>query len=604
MRLRCVRNAAVPAILGGVLVGLIGCATSVSDGEASVRAPQPKAPPSWVSPGGPADLGPAVNLSAEGAFGFGEAEAVVVDTRDFAQQIHDVGPGPEGIRDIEEMLPIEEGDLPAGVRDEANDLPVGGLLATPRADGAGGPRFPGIGRTPFIPPDPTIAVGPEHIVETVNSAIAWFDKDTGEKLFQMRLDTTNQSGPGFFDEVGTKDFVFDPKCFYDQYTDRFVVTALELYSGESWIVIAVSDDNDPEGVWYMYRTDSRVEIGNAVYWVDYPGFGYTSTGYFISGNLFLLEGSGPGFGGTMYRSFKKSTMLDGGTVVYSDLRDPSTVSAQAVQHFGSTPAPMFVSVNSTALIKIQAIKTPFTTPLLVSTTVPIPDFSFPQYVVIDKAGNYYDPMDGRIINAVWRDDRLVAGHGVGRGTRTISRWYEFDTHNWPTSDIPTLTQSGELDEGSGVYTWFPALMLNTHGAIGMVTSMTSTSTLPSVEFTGHLDLDPAGTMGALQRAVISEASSQDYRYGDYFDMALDPVDETTFWLCGEYYTGMGWRTWIQSFKVTCPGDYNEDGVVNTQDVIAFLNDWAAQADRADWNGDDEVNTRDVIAYLNDYAQGC
>ncbi|MCC7389381.1 MAG: hypothetical protein IT431_11495 [Phycisphaerales bacterium] len=603
MRLRCVRSAAVVTVLGGLLVAFTGCASSVSESGASFRAPAPKAPPGWASPAGAANLGPAVDLTEEGAWAFGGAEAVVVNTRDFPRQIQDVGPGPEGIRNIEELLPIEEGDLPAPLMGEANDLPTGGLLGVPRVDG-GGARFPGIGQTPFVPPDPTIAVGPDHIVQTVNSAIAWFDKDTGAKLFQMRIDTTQQGGPGFFDSVGSQDFMFDPKCFYDQYSQRYFVTALEIYTDESWIVIAVSDDSDPDGDWYMYRTDSRVQVGEALYWVDYPGFGSDANGVYFTGNLFLLSGSGPGFAGTLYRSFKKSTMLSGGTLVFTDLRDPSTASAQAVQHFGSTPAPMFVSVNSSALIKVQAIKTPFTAPLLVSTTVPIPDFSFPQYVVLDKNGSYYDPLDGRMINAVWRNGRLVTGHGVGRGARTISRWYEFDTHNWPTSGFPTLTQSGELDEGEGVYTWFPALMLNTHGAIGMVTAMSSTSTLPSVQYTGHLDLDPAGTMGALREAVLSKATSQDYRYGDYFDMALDPDDQSTFWLNGQHYTGMGWQTWIQSFKVVCPGDYDENGVVNTQDVIAFLNGWAGQDDASDWNGDGVVDTRDVIAYLNDYAKGC
>jgi len=52
-----------------------------------------------------------------------------------------------------------------------------------------------------------------------------------------------------------------------------------------------------------------------------------------------------------------------------------------------------------------------------------------------------------------------------------------------------------------------------------------------------------------------------------------------------------------------PGDYNRDGEVNTLDVLAFLNDWAAGDMMADWNHDGQVNTLDVLAFLNDWNMG-
>ena len=52
-----------------------------------------------------------------------------------------------------------------------------------------------------------------------------------------------------------------------------------------------------------------------------------------------------------------------------------------------------------------------------------------------------------------------------------------------------------------------------------------------------------------------------------------------------------------------PGDYNRDGDVNTLDVLAFLNDWAAGDPMADWNHDGDVNTLDVLAFLNDWNMG-
>jgi hypothetical protein len=59
-----------------------------------------------------------------------------------------------------------------------------------------------------------------------------------------------------------------------------------------------------------------------------------------------------------------------------------------------------------------------------------------------------------------------------------------------------------------------------------------------------------------------------------------------------------------SFNVvySCPPDWNGDGTVNSQDFIAFLNDFTAG--NADYNGDTTTNSTDFIAFLNDFVAGC
>ena len=59
-----------------------------------------------------------------------------------------------------------------------------------------------------------------------------------------------------------------------------------------------------------------------------------------------------------------------------------------------------------------------------------------------------------------------------------------------------------------------------------------------------------------------------------------------------------------ALDASCLADWNGDGSVNTVDVIAFLNDWAAGDANADLNGDGSVNTIDVVAFLNAWAGGC
>jgi hypothetical protein len=54
----------------------------------------------------------------------------------------------------------------------------------------------------------------------------------------------------------------------------------------------------------------------------------------------------------------------------------------------------------------------------------------------------------------------------------------------------------------------------------------------------------------------------------------------------------------------CVADFNGDGNVNTQDVLAYLNAWVARDPSADVNGDGNVNTQDFIMFLNLWNAGC
>ncbi|HRQ73484.1 MAG TPA: GC-type dockerin domain-anchored protein [Phycisphaerales bacterium] len=54
----------------------------------------------------------------------------------------------------------------------------------------------------------------------------------------------------------------------------------------------------------------------------------------------------------------------------------------------------------------------------------------------------------------------------------------------------------------------------------------------------------------------------------------------------------------------CPADFNGDTVVNTLDVLAFLNAYTSGDPRADFNGDTVINTLDLLAFLNAYTAGC
>jgi len=548
------------------------------------------------------DLPRNIDLTREGAVVQSVALPTILDTRLFEPQIVRTGAWAGPIRMIREHLPAH-GAAAQPALGPPNALPVGELSGGFRT--APGALFPGIQQTPWTPPDPTLAVGPDHIVTTVNMEIAFYTKD-GTLLFQQRLDSSGS--PGFFGAIGAGDFTFDPKCFYDQYSGRFVVVALEVYgSTESWIDIAVSDDSDPNGVWYKYRTWSVVQSGGWTYWVDYPGFGYDAQGVYVTGNLFGLNHQG--WGGVLFRLFDKTPMLSGAPVKFNDLRREDMGSVQVAHCHGTPQTPFFVHVANSSALNVVAIRNPLTSPTVVTYQVSVPSFEFPSIDAPNLGGTGIWVLDGRIMNVHWRNGHLYTAHCIGRVGKNVARWYQLRTNDWPNSGNPTLLQSGHINPGGDIHTFYPAIYATARNAVGVVVARSGSAEYASVQVTGRKPNDPLGTMGALTPIKAGEAGYVGRRWGDYFDICTDPTDDNTLWVIGEYAHAAGWGTWISSFTVSPRlGDLNCDGKVNNFDIDAFVLALTNPAGyktaypncdllAADVNGDGLVNNFDIDPFV-------
>ncbi|MCH2140185.1 MAG: hypothetical protein MK100_04030 [Phycisphaerales bacterium] len=481
--------------------------------------------------------------------------------------------------------PQPEGDGPA------NDLRPGSVGDT-RATPTNIWGFEGIEQTPWTPPDPTIAVGPNHVLVTVNMAIAWYDKTTGDEQFSAYLDSTGS--PGFFEDIGAGSFTFDPKCFYDPVEDRFVVLALEHYNDtdESWITLAISDDSDPNGIWYKYRTWSIIQNGNETHWVDYPGFGFDQQAYYVTGNLFG-QGDGSGWGGVLYRVLEKAPLLTGDAAVIHDVRKGGHASIQCAQHYGDNPVAFFVGRRNSTELRISRIADP-TNPTVDSADCAVPAQSPP--VDAPNPGGWLDTLDGRIMNAHWRDGHLYTAHAILSGaSATTSRWYDIDV---TTPSSPTLHQSGNVSPLQGD-SYFPAVASNQFGDIGLVMGSCDNNTMPNIRLTGRTVDDALGSMGSPVMASQGTHGA-DGRYGDYFDLTVDPVDDTTFWYVAEYNRDFGWQTYVGSFEITspsqpCTSDLDGDGYTGVNDLLAVIADW--NGTNADVDGDGIVGVEDLLALI-------
>lgn len=593
-----------------LLVVCSGCSTAPE--QTSQQTSQPSMDPVPVHPfasgvTGPsgrdvADIPPPYKISGIGGSARGTASPTIIDSRLFDPQVIDREPWRGETKRPGAILPKHGRDktLKPG---KPNDLKAMGMTERPRVDMSDSSFFPAISQSPWTPPDPSIGVGRDYVLETVNMEIAWYDKD-GTPIFQQTLDSTGD--PGFFEELGAGSFTFDPKCFYDTIRNRYVVLALEHYTGESWITIAISDDDDPNGLWYKYRTWALPEIDETTYWVDYPGFGFDDRGWYVTSNLFRESGPGGGFGGTLLRSFDPTGALEGGDLDYVDLLISGGSHQVSQVPDGDAPALLARIYDSTTL-QLVHIDDPLGEPEASFAAVAIPMYEYPADRPPTPGGTTLNSLDGRLMNVMMRNGTLWTGHSISTPeiSNTVSRWYEVDLQDWPSDAdaAPDLLQSGEIRPNPMAHTCFPAIAVNQDGHAAIVYTMSSDIDFPSLQVAGRIPSDPLGTLGAPTQLAISNAvptSDNSYRWGDYFDAAVDPVDDSVFWVVGQIYTPDGWLTEISSFSISQIGDLNLDGIVDGADLTILLAAWGTDDALADLNDDGIVDGIDLTIILGNW----
>jgi hypothetical protein len=451
------------------------------------------------------------------------------------------------IRQKPSAPPHQRPTLPAGV---PNGL-VAGEGVTKTTPALAGFYFPTIGYTGAEPPDPDIAVSESHVVVTVNSSIAFYTK-TGTQVFQ-------QDSTDFFASVSNVGFQFDPKIVYDHVAKRFIMVflALDQAGSKSFILLAVSNGANPMNGWKLYNLDVTQTEGGSSFWLDYPGLGFDNKTVAFSGNMF---GFTSGYNGVQFIALDKTTLY-GGTATMVKFK-ASGGTAQLAKQSGTLGDTLYgLQSESTSSLKITAI-TNTGSIALQQMSLPVPTWTRAAGGLAGPDGKQVDTInDGRIFTGSWRNGRMVGGHVVGsagNGSLPCSRWYDVRTNNWPTNTAtpPTLAQSGNIVAPAGHGYTFPALSIDKNGSIGATFSKIGTTTSGDVMVAGRKPSDPPGTMGSqivLEAAKVNQNNNFSDRWGDYFDLELDPVDNVSMWSVGMGPNAQGrWQTYVKSFSVSVP----------------------------------------------------
>jgi len=464
--------------------------------------------------------------------------------------------------------------------------------------------FDAILNTGWTPPDPHMAVGPGHIVVMTNGAIAFFDK-YGTKLFQDEIEDSY----GFWGSVGATGFVFDPEILYDELSGRFFAMAAEAYAppsqSRSYVLVAVSDDSDPQGTWYKYRFDTTALAGNMF---DSPNIGVDANVVYITG-----DGFGMGANYPVYTFDKASLLVGNPPAIQKSTTLPTSTQSAGIPPVAYDNPPAFYMIEhaeglNRTTVRLIALRDPLGSPYFNTYTLSVAPYSDPEDPPQQGTSTRPETFDSRFWSVAYRNGSLWATHHVNN-TRVRARWYQIAMNGWPVSgNNPQLVQSGEINLGGTIRTFFSAITVNAWGAAAITCARSSPTEYISMITAYRYPTDPLGTF---RTPVIERTSTGPYNYdrwGDYGGIACDPSAPNWFWAHHEYAIGNSWRTWGTQIYLS-RGDVNCDGVVGFADinpfVLAFTDPSAYEQtypdcplENRDINGDGVFNFADINPFVN------
>ncbi len=450
--------------------------------------------------------------------------------------------------------------------------------------------------TGVSPGDPVVEVGANHVIYAVNSG------GSGTYFNVYNKAGALVAGPITFGSLApagsacSSDFG-DPIVLYDRQAGRWFMLTLD----SSNLCTYVSKTSDPvTGGWwaYNYPTPSLP---------DYPHCGVWNDAYVCGSN----EG---GAQISMY-AYDRANMLNGATARpaqrFASIPELAGYGFQMITpatFYGTNAAPAGrkqiiarhrddeahdgAAANGTQdFLELFEMNIDWNTPANSSiTTLPriaITEFNswfrnYSTFATVPQPGSTsrLDPIREVLLNQlVYRN---MGTHEVLAGTLATNqdpartgtvvdsavRWFELrrvGTGAW------TLFQEGTFSPGDNLtHHLMGTIAMDKFGNMAMAYNVTKESTptkFATLGYTGRTASDAAGVMSLGENEIaIGAAVETSGRWGDYYQMTVDPVDDCTFWFVGMYRPAGSWQTRIQDFKFpACSGvtTYTISGAVTT-----------------------------------------
>ena len=461
-------------------------------------------------------------------------------------------PGPEPAVPPGVVIPLAE--EPAGPPPEREPTVV--LSPAPAAS------FAALGdNNTRIPPDTMGAVGPNHLMVTLNTEVRVQNR-SGTALSTVSLES-------FWAPTGAV-ISFDPKLVYDPFGNRWIFSAVSSpASADSSVLIGASQTSDPTGSWNLYRIDADATDMN---WADFPSLGFNKNWVVVSVNTFT-NATDAFVGGEVY-AFSKANLYAGAALGFTRFvvtggagatfgpaitYDNTLETMHLVQHWNGN----FMGNGFLRLSTITgAVGSETLTEGTAFVQTPNPwafgppgfaDFA-PQKDTTAKIQNN----DSRISNVVFRNGSLWTTQNAflpaSSPTRTAVQWWQFLANG-------TLQQFGRVDDSSGTLFYaFPSIAVNSQNDVLLGFSRFSANQFASGNYAFRASTDTPNTMQTDVTLKDGEAtyfktfSGTRNRWGDFSSTVVDPVNDLDMWTIQEYAASPvsgsdRWGTWWGKIEV-------------------------------------------------------
>ncbi|MGC6532793.1 MAG: hypothetical protein ACON34_07295 [Flavobacteriales bacterium] len=460
----------------------------------------------------------------------------------------------------------------------------------------------GMGYTGVNPADPSLDAGPNHVIQMINgSSGAYF-------IIYDKFGTVLQAQTYYDNYFGLGAGLGDPIVMYDAIGDRWVMT--EFSASGNNMHVAVSTTPDPLGSWHTF-------VFNAPSFPDYPKYSIWDNMYLITTN----EAQ------TANYALNRTDLLNGvaTTAQRFTVPDFGTIGFQAatpVSLNGTTPPAAgtpglimrmrddaWVGASNDAL-EIWEFDVDFNnsanTSLTLQHELPISPFDselcgYTSFSCIPQpgTGTQLDPLREVLMNRIaYRNfgthESIVCCHvtDVDGTDRAGVRWYELRRTGGQGSAW-TIYQEGTYSPDTDSR-FMCSIAIDAFGSIAIAYNVSSSSTFPSLRYTGRNSSDPLGTMTVHETTIVAgSGSNASNRYGDYNQLNTDP-DGQTFWFTGMYNAAAQWSTRVTSFTVSAPGVGCMDNTACNYDPDATTDSGLCSYPGDVCNDDDPLTANDVL----------
>ncbi|MCI0746036.1 MAG: immunoglobulin domain-containing protein [Verrucomicrobia subdivision 3 bacterium] len=420
------------------------------------------------------------------------------------------------------------------------------------------------------PPDTHGAVGPNHVMITLNSQVR----------IQNRLGTTNYSTVAlnefWFGTGATGVGAFDPRITYDPFEGRFISVAEAVSNATFYLLLGASATSDPTGTWYKHRI---LLSGSEV--PDHPNLGFNRNWVVSSMNILGTNHSRIWvFNKTnLYSGASTSSLLytnfwtNGFGICPATTHDNSLTNIYLVQEYnGNTTNAAGANVGFLRLFEISGpVNSPVLSNRFVQTTLTWTnqwgDFhgenKLPQLGITNRIHSF----DARMNSVAYRNGFVWCTHTVflppSNVTRAAVQWYKVRTNG-------DVFEEDRIQDVSGTNSYaFPSIAVNRFNDMLIGYSKFAATQYVSANYSFRAFFDEVAGKDRRLKAghgPYARFGGEDFsglnRWGDYSGTVVDPVNDADLWTIQEYaaqpinsgtnHEDGRWGTWSGKISVPLP----------------------------------------------------